>query len=101
MGIFLPGGGQLLDVSADFLSGFRDPRFIHSLHQSASLQNPVDHFVHARSIITGVDLLEWPGNLFRKLAPQEQQMLFENTARAMGDAGLHHTRESGIRGGRT
>jgi hypothetical protein len=46
-GIFLSGGGQLLDVSANFLSGFRDPCFIHSLYQSVSFQNPVDHFVHS------------------------------------------------------
>ena len=38
MGIFLPGGGQLLDVSANFLSGFRDPRLIQRSHQSVSIQ---------------------------------------------------------------
>jgi catalase len=30
-----------------------------------------------------------PGNLFRKMTPAQQQLLFENTARAMGDARLH------------
>jgi catalase len=27
-----------------------------------------------------------PGNLFRLMTPEKQQVLFENTARAMGDA---------------
>src|SRR5882724_11543399 len=35
------------------------------------------------------DHWEQPGNLFRKMTPAQQQMLFENTARAMGDAKLH------------
>jgi catalase len=35
------------------------------------------------------DHWEQPGNLFRKMTPQQQQLLFENTARAMGDARLH------------
>jgi catalase len=34
------------------------------------------------------DHYEQPGNLFRKMTPQQQQLLFENTARAMGDARL-------------
>jgi catalase len=32
------------------------------------------------------DHYEQPGNLFRKMTAQQQQLLFENTARAMGDA---------------
>jgi catalase len=32
------------------------------------------------------DHYEQPGNLFRKMTPRQQQALFENTARAMGDA---------------
>jgi catalase len=35
------------------------------------------------------DHWEQPGNLFRKMTPAQQQALFENTARAMGDARLH------------
>src|ERR1700756_1115384 len=35
------------------------------------------------------DHWEQPGNLFRKMTPQQQQALFENTARAMGDAKEH------------
>src|ERR1700680_3841560 len=35
------------------------------------------------------DHWEQPGNLFRKRTPAQQQLLFENTARAMGDAKLH------------
>jgi catalase len=32
------------------------------------------------------DHYEQPGNLFRKMTPAQRQVLFENTARAMGDA---------------
>src|SRR6202163_185548 len=35
------------------------------------------------------DHWEQPGNLIRKMTPAQQQLLFENTARAMGDAKLH------------
>src|ERR1700692_229325 len=35
------------------------------------------------------DHWEQPGNLFRLMTPAQQQALFENTARAMGDAGQH------------
>src|ERR1700726_4645166 len=35
------------------------------------------------------DHWEQPGNLFRKMTPAQQQLLFENTARAMGDAKVH------------
>jgi catalase len=35
------------------------------------------------------DHWEQPGNLFRLMAPAQQQALFENTARAMGDARRH------------
>ena len=34
------------------------------------------------------DHYEQPGNLFRKMSPAQQKVLFENTARAMGDARL-------------
>jgi catalase len=34
------------------------------------------------------DHYEQPGNLFRKMRPEQQKRLFENTARAMGDARL-------------
>jgi len=34
------------------------------------------------------DHYEQPGNLFRKMTPAQQRVLFENTARAMGDARL-------------
>ena len=34
------------------------------------------------------DHWEQPGNLFRTMTPRQRQMLFENTARAMGDAKL-------------
>ena len=35
------------------------------------------------------DHWEQPGNLFRKMTSAQRQLLFENTARAMGDAKLH------------
>ncbi|MCY1331633.1 Catalase [compost metagenome] len=35
-----------------------------------------------------VDHFEQPGNLFRLMTPEKQQLLFDNTARAMGDAPL-------------
>ena len=35
------------------------------------------------------DHWEQPGNLFRLMTPARQQVLFENTARAMGDVRLH------------
>jgi catalase len=35
------------------------------------------------------DHYEQPGKLFRLMTPEQQQILFENTARAMGDAALH------------
>jgi catalase len=35
------------------------------------------------------DYWEQPGNLFRKMTPDQQRVLFENTARAMGDAQPH------------
>jgi catalase len=35
------------------------------------------------------DHWEQPGNLFRKMTAAQQQVLFENTARAMGDAREH------------
>jgi len=37
------------------------------------------------------DHWEQPGNLFRKMTPAQQQALFENTARALGDARPHIT----------
>ena len=41
-----------------------------------------DHYVDE-------DHWEQPGNLFRLMTPAQQQVLFENTARAMGDARQH------------
>jgi catalase len=35
------------------------------------------------------DHWEQPGNLFRMMTPDQRRALFENTARAMGDAKLH------------
>ncbi len=38
------------------------------------------------------DHYEQPGNLFRLLSPQRQQLLFDNTARQIGGADLQHQR---------
>ncbi len=35
------------------------------------------------------DHWEQPGDLFRAMTPAQQQLLFDNTARAMGDAPVH------------
>jgi catalase len=55
----------------------------------AELPMPVDgdgaHWDHR----VDDDHWEQPGNLFRLMTPAQQQALFENTARAMGDARLH------------
>jgi len=55
----------------------------------AELPMPVDgdgaHWDHR----VADDHWEQPGNLFRLMTPSQQQALFENTARAMGDARLH------------
>jgi catalase len=55
----------------------------------AELPMPVDgdgaHYDHR----VDDDHWEQPGNLFRKMTKAQQQVLFENTARAMGDAKLH------------
>jgi catalase len=42
------------------------------------------------------DHWEQPGNLFRLMTPAQQQVVFENTARAMGDA-RQHIKERHIR----
>ena len=55
----------------------------------AELPMPVDgegaHWDHR----VDDDHWEQPGNLFRLMTPSQRQALFENTARAMGDARLH------------
>jgi catalase len=55
----------------------------------AELPMPVDgdgaHYDHR----VDDDHWEQPGNLFRLMTPAQQQRLFDNTARAMGDARLH------------
>jgi catalase len=35
------------------------------------------------------DHWEQPGNLFRLMTPEQQQLLFDNTARSVGDAARH------------
>ncbi|MCF7957615.1 MAG: catalase [Phycisphaerae bacterium] len=47
------------------------------------LQGVADHWDHRKD---DDDYYSQPGNLFRLMAPDQQQVLFENTARAMGDA---------------
>jgi len=47
-----------------------------------SIEGAADHWNHR----VDDDYYSQPGKLFRLLAPEKQQLLFENTARAMGDA---------------
>lgn len=47
-----------------------------------SLDGAADHWNHREDD----DYYSQPGNLFRLMSPEQQQVLFANTARAMGDA---------------
>jgi catalase len=47
-----------------------------------SIEGTADHWNHRED----TDYFSQPGKLFRLMAPAQQQILFENTARAMGDA---------------
>lgn len=47
-----------------------------------SLEGAADHWNHRED----EDYYSQPGALFRKMTPGQQQVLFDNTARAMGDA---------------
>jgi len=48
-----------------------------------NLDGAADHWNHRED---NDDYYSQPGNLFRLMSPAQQQVLFENTARAMGDA---------------
>jgi catalase len=48
-----------------------------------SLEGAADHWNHRED---NDDYYTQPGNLFRMMTPEQQQVLFENTGRAMGDA---------------
>jgi len=50
-----------------------------------TIEGNADHFDHRLDD----DHWEQPGNLFRMMSPEQQQNLFDNTARAMGDAADH------------
>ena len=50
-----------------------------------AVQGAADHWDHR----VDDDHWEQPGNLFRLMSPAQQQALFDNTARAMGDAPPH------------
>jgi len=52
---------------------------------SAIVEGEAAHYDH----YADDDHWEQPGNLFRLMTPAQQQVLFENTARAMGDARQH------------
>jgi catalase len=47
-----------------------------------SIEGMADHWNHRED----TDYFSQPGKLFRLMTPAQQQILFENTARAMGDA---------------
>ncbi|MEK7456347.1 MAG: catalase [Pseudomonadota bacterium] len=48
------------------------------------IEGPADHWDHR----VDDDHYEQPGNLFRLMSPDQQRLLFDNTARALGDARL-------------
>lgn len=54
----------------------------HEMEPPLALDGPAAHFDH-RAV---EDHFEQPGDLFRLMSSSQQQVLFENTARAMGDA---------------
>ena len=54
--------------------GYREPPL--------ALEGDADHWNHREDD----DYYSQPGNLFRLMTPDQQKVLFENTARAMGDA---------------
>jgi catalase len=54
------------------------------LEPPLNLEGAAAHYDHRSE----EDHFEQPGSLFRKMTPGQQQLLFENTARAMGDARL-------------
>ena len=49
---------------------------------SLALEGDADHYDHR--LVD--DHWEQPGNLFRKMTPEQKQLLFDNTARAIGGA---------------
>jgi catalase len=57
------------------------PQFVEPM---LSIEGAAGHWDHR----VDDDHWEQPGNLFRTMTPRQRQMLFENTARAMGDAKL-------------
>jgi catalase len=54
----------------------------HATEPALPLEGDAAHWDHRLDD----DHYEQPGNLFRKMTPAQQQVLFENTARALGDA---------------
>ena len=54
----------------------------HATEPALPLEGDAAHWDH----LVDEDHYEQPGNLFRKMTPAQQQVLFENTARALGDA---------------
>jgi len=54
----------------------------HATEPALPLEGDAAHWDHR----VDEDHFEQPGNLFRKMSPAQQQVLFENTARALGDA---------------
>jgi len=58
------------------------PDFAEPPMETAGQAAHFDHYIDD-------DHWEQSGNLFRMMTPAQRQVLFENTARAMGDAKLH------------
>jgi catalase len=56
----------------------------HATEPALPLEGEAAHWNH----LVDEDHYEQPGNLFRLMTPAQQQVLFENTARALGDSRL-------------
>ena len=74
--------GSTLSYYPNSFGEWQDHRQLHE--PSLSLDADAGHW--DQSIVE--DHFEQPGNLFRLMSPFQQQLLFENTARAMGDASV-------------
>jgi catalase len=70
---FNPNSGGLWDNQPDFAE------------PPLPIEGDAAHFDHR----VEDDHWEQPGNLFRKMTPQQRQALFENTARQVGQAAKH------------
>ncbi|MNG15087.1 Catalase [compost metagenome] len=72
--------GSTLSYYPNSFGEWQDHRQLHE--PALALEGEAGHW--DQSVVE--DHFEQPGNLFRLMTPLQQQQLFNNTARAMGDA---------------